>query len=154
MSTVPAAISAYYRLPGNAAGPFPYQWLLIDFPIQLSFDGISPHLSIVPPQFGQGFDVATSPGEPTTVNLDTAFVSFRVPAPTGPGPAVDPISGQPYGTGAWAVDGGYLYVLVQAPDPPLAQNIMDANSIPLSYDIPGAQAGQFVWARAPLATVW
>lgn len=132
MASPPAAISAYYRLAGNAAGPFPWQWAIIDFPLQLSFDGVSPHLSIVPPQFGQGFDVATSPGAPTTVNLDTSSVPFRVPAPTAPGPAVDPVTGLPYGTGAYAVDISGRYDCAEDPTNP----------------------GQFVWVKSAASPSW
>jgi hypothetical protein len=48
-STPPAAISAYFRLPGNTAGPFPYKWLVIDPPLSLYVDAAgSPHLGLIP----------------------------------------------------------------------------------------------------------
>jgi hypothetical protein len=56
----PAAISAYYRLAGNAGGPFPYQWLIVDSPLTLTFDGTSPHLRIT----GVGVTGATGPTGP------------------------------------------------------------------------------------------
>lgn len=39
------AISAYYRMPGQTAGPYPYKWMLIDLPLTFSVDAAgSPHL--------------------------------------------------------------------------------------------------------------
>lgn len=155
MSTFPA-ISAYYRLAGNVAGPFPYQWLIIDGPLVLSFDGKSPHLSVLPPAFGKGFDVASSAGQPPNISLDTSYVPFRVAPPAGPGPCVDPISGIPYGTGVWAVDEGYFYFAVPAPatGPVFAREIIDGQSVVETFEVPGATAGGFVWGRTPLATTW
>lgn len=45
--TPPAAISAYYRLPNQAAGPYPYKWLVIDPPLtfRVDKDG-TPHLGV------------------------------------------------------------------------------------------------------------
>ena len=123
MSTTPAAISAYYRLNGNAVGPFPYQWALIDGPLQLTFDGTSPHIGL---QVGIGLVFGPS------LSIDTSVVSYRVEPPTGPGTAIDPVSGFPIGAGAWAADASFFYFTV--PDTTLA--------------------GRFIWARTPLQTTW
>lgn len=63
------AISAYYRLPGQAAGPYPYKWLVLDPPLSLSVDATgSPHLvapsvtagsNIVVVQTAAGYIVST-----------------------------------------------------------------------------------------------
>lgn len=129
MAAAPPAISAYWWLSGY---PTAYQWLLIDGTLSLTFDGVSPHLSVVPLTFGAGFLTSISPGQPQQVNLDTSYIGFRVPVPTGPGPAVNPVTGLPYGTGAWAADSTGMYVLVPDPDNP----------------------GLFIWARALLSTTW
>jgi hypothetical protein len=62
-------------------------------------------------------------------HIDTAVVAYRVDPPSASGPCVDPATNLPYGAGAWAADGSFLYTCV-----------------------PGA-AG-LVWARSVLATSW
>lgn len=120
---IPPAISAYYRISGNAAGPFPYQWLLIDPPLTLTFDGTSPHLGI---QIGQGFIVAGPALSP-----DTAFITYRMQPPSGPGSCTQQLSTQGAGTGAWAADSSFFY-----------------------FCVPNSTSTGFVWARTPLATSW
>jgi hypothetical protein len=88
-------------------------------------------LSSAPVTFGIGFNVANSSIGPE-VMIDTGLLPYRVPPPTGPGAAIDPISGIPYAAGSWAVDSGFLYVCI--PD--------------------AAGDGAFVWSRAPLVTTW
>jgi hypothetical protein len=46
---VTPAISAYFRLGGQTAGPYPYRWLVVDPPLTLTVDAAGvPHLGIVP----------------------------------------------------------------------------------------------------------
>lgn len=120
-TAAPPAISAYYRLAGNSSGPFPYQWLLVDPPLILSFDGISPHLSTsaitsldVHPGVGV-LCVSQLNGSVVTLqcNIDTAVVAYRVDPPTAPGPCNDPVTGKPYGSGAWASDGSHHFECAQ-----------------------------------------
>lgn len=120
-TATPPAISAYYRLAGNSAGPYPYQWLIVDPPLALSFDGTSPHLSIsaiasldVHPGVGV-LCVSQVNGSVVTLqcSIDTAVVAYRVDPPAGPGPCVDPVTNLPYGAGAYAADGAHHYECVQ-----------------------------------------
>jgi hypothetical protein len=103
-SSPPAAISAYYRLAGNDTGPYPYQWLVVDPPLTLTFDGTSPHLGI---QIGQGFIVAGPALSP-----DTAFITYRMQPPTAAGSCTQQLSSQGAGTGAWAADNSFFYFCV------------------------------------------
>lgn len=159
----PAAISAYYRLAGNSTGPFPYQWLIIDSPLALTYDGVSPHLgcpscgtqtglaiqssgvsigtaSTLDIEPGVGISLASQINSGTLTlqaNYDTAIVSYRVDPPKNSGPCINPVDNQTYGTGAWASDGAYFYICVPVPATP-------PNSAPPS----------FVWGRSPIQTQW
>lgn len=87
-TATPPAISAWYRLTGNSAGPYPYQWLLIDPPLALSFDGVSPHLGIT------GVAGATGPQGGTGVQGAPGVAGAPGPqgaagSPGGPGLAVE-----------------------------------------------------------------
>lgn len=128
-------ISAWYELPSMAA-PL-YKWLHVDAPLTLAVDAAgSPHLGLAPAHFGPGFiGVTDASGNLIQLNLDTAYVSFRTLAPTGPGPCVSPVSPQEEGSGAWAADSTGLYVCIPNTPTPTPTT-------------------KFIWAKVPLVTTW
>lgn len=155
-TSTPPAISAYYRLAG--ATTYPYQWLIIDHPLSLSFDGTSPHLSFPGTAVESGcasIAGCTPLGTASTIDIepgigvlcvpqvsasvmtlqcssDTAVVAYRVDPPTASGPCADS-SGTSYGAAAWAKDQAYFYTCV--PSGPVTGTAM-------------------IWARVPLQSGW
>jgi hypothetical protein len=81
-----AAISAYYRLPGQAAGPYPYKWLVLDPPLSFAVDAAgSPHL--IAPVLTAGSNIVvtqTAAGYAISTVLPEVMVRGDVPMSVGP----------------------------------------------------------------------
>lgn len=121
-ATPPASpkLYTYYLLPGALA----YAWnsVTIDSPLAVTSDASgAAHLSMsaitslnVQPGVGV-LCVSQVNGSVVTLqcDIDTAVVAYRVDPPTAPGPCNDPITGKPYGSGAWASDGSHHFECAQ-----------------------------------------
>lgn len=80
---------------------------------------------------GRGILIVSTAGAPPQIAVDTAYIPFIVPAPTGPGPCTDPVSGLPYGSAAEARDLTGHY-----------------------YCVANADNSGFIWMKTPGVVVW